>query len=225
MFVWSKKARMNLISVKTAVTITILFVGLVLPLSQFQNASSNSAGITKLNKLGDRIDGLDFNSGVFFGNVETCSDISTCIGTDDDDIIYGGANEQVFALDGNDMIFGGLDNRLYGGKNDDIVLAGAGHNLLDGGPGDDTLLGGIGNDLLTGGKGNDKLFAGTGDSVVDGGDGANHFDCPVSVLGLARAIILDYNPDNGDTIAGQCKVINTIGGTSPGNIPEINPVS
>ena len=103
--------------------VTIVLVGVVIPLTSFQIASSNSAGITRLNKLGDRIDGLDFNSGVFFGNVESCSDFSTCIGTDDDDIIYGGANEQVFALDGNDMIFGGLDNRLYGGKNDDIVLA------------------------------------------------------------------------------------------------------
>jgi hypothetical protein len=223
--VWSKEARINVMSVRAVAIITVLFVGLVFPLSQFQSASSSSAGITKLNKLGDRIESLDFNSGVFFGNVETCADVSTCTGTDDDDIIYGGIREQVFGLDGNDMIFGGPDNQLYGGKNDDIILAGAGHNLLDGGPGDDTLLGGLGNDLLTGGKGNDKLFAGTGDTVVDGGDGANHFDCPVSLLGLARAIILDYNPDNGDTIAGQCKVINTIGGISPGNIPEINPAS
>ena len=224
-FVHLNATKLKLGRIRALIIITILFVGVIIPLAPFQNAASTSAGITKLNKLGDRIDGLDFNSGVFFGNVESCSDFSTCIGTDDDDIIYGGANEQVFALDGNDMIFGGLDNRLYGGKNDDIVLAGAGHNLLDGGPGEDTLLGGIGNDLLTGGKGNDKLFAGTGDSVVDGGDGANHFDCPVSVLGLARAIVLDYNPDNGDTISGQCKIINTIGDPNSGSIPEINPAS
>ena len=61
-------------------------------------------------------------------------------------------------------------------------------------------------------RGNDKLFAGVGDSVLDGGPGANHFDCPISLLGLARSVVLDYNPDNGDTIAGQCKVINTVGG-------------
>ena len=41
--------------------------------------------------------------------------------------------------------------------------------------------------------------------------GANHFDCPISLLGLARAVVLDYNPDNGDTIAGQCKIVNTVG--------------
>jgi Ca2+-binding RTX toxin-like protein len=189
----------------------------------FSETEASSAGITKLGNLGDRIGGLDFNSGVFFGNVETCSDATTCIGTNKDDIVYGGSREQVFALNGKDMIFGGLDSQLYGGNNDDIVLASAGHNLVDGGPGDDTLLGGIGNDLLTGGKGNDKLFAGTGDVVLDGGPGANHFDCPVSLLGLARAIVLDYNPDNGDTIAGQCKVVNTIGGSGSASIPNNGP--
>ena len=43
--------------------------------------------------------------------------------------------------------------------------------------------------------------------------------------GLARAIVLDYNPDNGDTISGQCKIINTIGDPNSGSIPEINPAS
>src|ERR1044071_4095791 len=197
---------------------TITFIVLILifttgiTFSRLGSAEASSEGISKLKKLGDRIEGLDFNSCVFFGNIETCSDATTCVGTNKDDIVYGGGRGQGFALNGKDMIFGGLDSQLYGGKNDDIVLAGAGHNLVDGGPGDDTLLGGVGNDLLTGGDGNDKLFAGTGDSVLDGGRGANHFDCPISLLGLARAIVLDYNPDNGDTIAGQCKVVNTIGG-------------
>jgi len=82
-------------------------------------------------------------------------------------------------------------------------------------------LGGIGNDLITGGKGDDKLFAGTGDSVLDGGQGANHFDCPISLLGLARAVVLDYNPENGDTIAGQCKIVNTVGPASSDIAPNI----
>jgi Ca2+-binding RTX toxin-like protein len=186
------------------------------------NEAASSSGITKLGNLGDRIEGLDFNSGVFFGNVETCSDATTCIGTNNDDIIYGGVREQVFGLKGEDMIFGSLDSQLYGQQGDDLILVAAGHNLVDGGNGDDTMLGGIGNDLLTGGKGNDKLFAGTGDSVLDGGPGANHFDCPISLLGLARAVVLDYNPDNGDTIAGQCKIVNTVGSGSSANVPEID---
>jgi Ca2+-binding RTX toxin-like protein len=186
------------------------------------NEAASSSGMTKLGNLGDRIEGLDFNSGVFFGNVETCSDATTCIGTNNDDIIYGGVREQVFGLKGEDMIFGSLDSQLYGQQGDDLIFVAAGHNLADGGNGDDTMLGGVGNDLLTGGKGNDKLFAGTGDSVLDGGPGANHFDCPISLLGLARAVVLDYNPDNGDTIAGQCKIVNTVGSGSSANVPQID---
>ena len=186
------------------------------------NVAESSSGLTKLSNLGDRISGLDFNSGVFFGNVESCSDATTCIGTNNDDIIYGGVREQVFGLKGEDMIFGSLDSQLYGQQGDDLIFVAAGHNLADGGNGDDTMLGGVGNDLLTGGKGNDKLFAGTGDTVLDGGPGANHFDCPISLLGLARAVVLDYNPDNGDTIAGQCKIVNTVGSGSSANVPQIN---
>jgi len=56
---------------------------------------------------------------------------------------------------------------------------------------------------------------------LDGGQGANHFDCPISLLGLARAVVLDYNPENGDTIAGQCKIVNTVGPTSSDAAPNI----
>jgi Ca2+-binding RTX toxin-like protein len=85
-------------------------------------------------------------------------------------------------------------------------------------------MGSLGNDLLTGGSGNDKLFAGAGDTIMKGGPGANHFDCPISLMGLARAIVLDYNPDRGDTIAGVCKVVNTVIGDDTGeeSIPEID---
>ena len=186
-------------------------------------STEGSSEISKLSKVGDRIEGLDFNSGVFFGDIETCSDASTCIGTNQDDLIHGGAKEQVFGLKGDDMIFGGLDSQLYGGGGDDLVFTSAGHTMVDGGSGDDTLMGGIGNDLIVGGKGDDKLFAGTGDSILDGGQGANHFDCPISLLGLARTVVLDYNPHNGDTIAGQCKVVNTVGmDGSSADVPDIN---
>ena len=38
------------------------------------------------------------------------------------------------------MIYGGADSFLYGGKDDDLILAGAGKGLVDGGNGDDVLL-------------------------------------------------------------------------------------
>jgi hypothetical protein len=127
-----------------------------------------------------------------------------------------GISEQVFGLKGSDMIYGAADDQLYGSKGNDIILSGAGNSLADGGPGDDVLTGGIGHSLLIGGPGNDKLFAGPGDTVMEGGSGANHFDCPVSIAGLARSIVLDYNPTNGDTISGQCTLVNNVGRSGGG---------
>jgi hypothetical protein len=47
---------------------------------------------------------------------------------------------------------------------------------------------------------------------MEGGTGSNSFDCG---LALVKSIVLDYNPDNGDTIAGQCKIVNNIGTDTP----------
>ncbi len=128
-------------------------------------------------------------------------------GDGDDEIIYTlGGIDRVFAGMGNDIIYGGLgDNRLYGERDDDIIMPGGGSNLVDGGPGNDVLFGGLGNNLLIGGDGNDQLIAGIGTTIMDGGPGSNGFDCGPS------SIVLDYNPDNGDTVAGKCKIVNNIG--------------
>jgi hypothetical protein len=144
-----------------------------------------------------------------------------CIGTEDDDIIYSArTTEEIFALAGNDMVFGNLgDTRIFGGRDDDLLVAGPGNDLVDGGPNNDVLLAGAGSDLLAGGKGNDKLFNGAGTAVMYGGKGANHFDCSLSALGLARSVVMDYNPSKGDTIAGPCKIINNLSSDSP-NVPK-----
>jgi hypothetical protein len=172
----------------------------------------SNLGISNLNKLGSRIDGLELPPGcVFNGNIITCAAIVPCIGTDDDDIMFCGIRSRAFALDGDDLVYGGgLGDQVYGGKGDDLLIAGAGKSLLDGGPNDDVLMGGLGNNLLAGGNGNDKLFNGAGTSVMYGGKGANHFDCTISALGLARSVVMDYNPSKGDTIAGPCKLVNTL---------------
>ena len=75
----------------------------------------------------------------------------------------------------------------------------------DGGPGDDVLFGALGNNLLVGGQDNDQLIAGAGTTIMDGGTGNNEYDCS------GNSIVLDYNPDNGDTVAGNCKIINNEG--------------
>jgi len=100
------------IKVGTITLIALLLIFMTgITVTRLGSTEASSEGISKLKKLGDRIEGLDFNSGVFFGNVETCSDATTCIGTHKDDIIHGGVREQVFGLKGNDMIFGALDSR------------------------------------------------------------------------------------------------------------------
>jgi Ca2+-binding RTX toxin-like protein len=186
-------------------------------------------GISSLNKLGDRIDGLETpgppstNSRKTFGDIITCAFRVPCFGTDKDDVIYPGAAAQSFALDGADIVFGGgLADQVYGGDDDDLLIAGAGRTLLDGGPNDDTLLGGLGNALLIGGNGNDKIFGGPagGGSVMFGGKGANHFNCPLPALGLSKTVVMDYNPSNGDTLSGSCRIVNTIGDASTSDIPS-----
>jgi Ca2+-binding RTX toxin-like protein len=156
------------------------------------------------------------------GSIHVEREDSLITGTDCDDFIEGdrkdnvifaqSGDDKVYSTDGNDIIFSGTGNdRLYGGDDDDLLVAGIGSNVVDGGKGDDVLLAGAGEGLLIGGDGNDKLFAGPANTIMYGGKGANHFDCSLPVAGLARSIVMDYNPVNGDTISGECKIVNTIG--------------
>jgi Ca2+-binding RTX toxin-like protein len=219
---------------KKYVGYSILVILLIIPTMFFSIATSpnfaeagnidddelKDLGVTDIEELGERIDGIEIPSGIVrFGNIQTCPALVTCTGTNGDDVIYAGAMERVLALDGDDIVYGGVSNQIYGGKNDDLLMAGAGKVYVDGGPGSDILIAGLGNALLTGGDGNDKLFAGPASSVMYGGKGANNFDCPLSVLGLARSVVMDYNPTNGDTLSGPCKIINTVGnGNSEGTL-------
>jgi Ca2+-binding RTX toxin-like protein len=65
---------------------------------------------------------------------------------------------------------------LSGKDGDDVLIAGAGHDLLLGGDGDDRLFAGNGNNILQGGDGDDSLFSGIGADVLDGGEGNNILD-------------------------------------------------
>jgi Ca2+-binding RTX toxin-like protein len=242
----------NLIAVTTAIALimtSLLFSGVSVPLINFAEAFSGVSTpmtnfvrvsddaddlpdeATDLDKLGDKIGGLETDTNRDLdpskvGNVITCPALLPCIGTNHDDIIYAGIREQVFAKDGNDIAYGGgLSDQVYGGDDDDLLIAGPGKTLLDGGPDDDVLLAGLGNALAVGGSGNDKLFGGTGTAVMYGGKGANHFECPLSALGLARSIVMDYNPTDGDTISGFCKIVNTQGNNNSNSVDGIPTVT
>jgi len=84
-----------------------------------------------------------------------------------DDLIYGGAGDDV-------LLGNGGDDEIYGGVGDDLVNAGTGNDNAFGGGGDDTLNLEDGNDLGVGGKGDDIVNAGAGDDLVYGdGKGEN----------------------------------------------------
>jgi Ca2+-binding RTX toxin-like protein len=206
------------------IAILIVFVGSFPVLMNFSNAHSTNSGANNLKSLGGKIKGLEVPStSVRFGNTITCAPLAPCFGTNNDDIIFPGAGALVFARPGNDIVFGAVNDQVYGGDGNDIITLGAGHSLSAGGSGDDSLFGGLGSGILSGGPGNDKLFAGPVATVMNGGGGANHFNCPLSVAGLARSIVLDYNPSNGDTISGSCTLVNTIGNNqNNNNTPNVN---
>jgi Ca2+-binding RTX toxin-like protein len=206
------------VSVSCVIVLLIVFIGVFPLLTNLSNAKSTNVGANNLKNLGGKIKGLETPStSVRFGNTITCAPLVPCFGTNNDDIIYPGAGELVFARPGDDIVFGAFNDQIYGGNGNDIIHLGPGHSLAAGASGDDSLLGGLGGGLLSGGPGNDKLFAGPVFTTMNGGGGANHFNCPLSVAGLARSIVLDYNPANGDTISGSCSLVNTIGNNQNNN--------
>jgi hypothetical protein len=43
---------------------------------------------------------------------------------------------------------------------------------------------------------------------MTGGHGAHHSDCGTSPS--AKAVVMDYNPGEDDTISGNCKLVNIV---------------
>ena len=95
----------------------------------------------------------------------------------------------------NDVLKARAENHeTRGGQGDDVIRGGPGNDRIFGGLGDDQLFGGQGNDVIRGGPGNDKLT---------GGPGADVFVC-----GSGTDRVTDYNPIEGDRIAGNCEIVN-----------------
>jgi Ca2+-binding RTX toxin-like protein len=101
-------------------------------------------------------------------------------GTNDSDVMTGGAgtqnllgeggNDTLNGGDGNDFLMGGDgSDTLNGGNGHDLLDAGGGQNTLNGGRGNDTLNGSAGMDALNGGYGEDTLSSGAGNDTLYGG--------------------------------------------------------
>ena len=149
------------------------------------------------------------------------SSCPTIIGTSRDDIVYAVpvTDATVFSLKGDDYIIGGAGNsKLYGGDGNDNINSGVGNAQIFGGEGDDVLIGGSGNSVLVGVGGNDQLFAGTGTDTLIGGTGADFFNCG-SQTGTggspSSAVILDFDPTEGDSKSANCKYVFFNGAATP----------
>lgn len=66
---------------------------------------------------------------------------------------------------------GTYQHTLEGGPGNDLIIGGAGADLIRAGSGNDVLLGGGGNDVIEGGDGDDVIFDRPGRDRIDGGDG------------------------------------------------------
>jgi hypothetical protein len=125
------------------------------------------------------------------------------VGTDHSDFIIGSTvNDIIFAKGGHDVVFADLGvDTVYGASGDDTIEGGPGNDQLFGQDGNDNLFGGFDDDLLVGGPGNDHLFGDIGNDVLIGGPGADYFDC-----GDGIDTVLDFNPAQGDVMAGNCEL-------------------
>ena len=139
------------------------------------------------------------------------------LGTDCNDVIIGcpsiaaatgvgspcGAGDLLRGFEKDDVLQGSAGtDEIYGDDGNDQLIGAAGTDKLYGGPGSDVMSGGEGPDLLIGANGNDELYGGAGEDVSIGGKGANYFDC-----GDGNDVIIDFDPDKGDTQSGNCEVV------------------
>ena len=92
-------------------------------------------------------------------------------GDGQDNIIYGGAGDDI--IDGDGSSGRGGDDTLYGGAGGDHLNGGYGEDTLYGEGGADTINGEEGENYLDGGAGADQIYGGTGRDVIFGGAGSD----------------------------------------------------
>jgi len=147
-------------------------------------------------------------------NTITCSSNGVIYGTDHADTIFvveGSASglspsssTTVYAKSSDDLVSGSNgDDTIFGQAGDDILQGNSGKDRIDGGGGNDVVVGGLGEDFLSGGDGDDRLFGDDNNDILQVGRGADQFDC-----GAGTDTVLDYSASQGDTISGNCEIVN-----------------
>ncbi len=142
-----------------------------------------------------------------------------CEGTDNSETIIGLQDNDVLSGEGGDDIIQGNegDDKILGNAGDDLLQGNEEDDKIDGGGRNDVLVGGGGDDILSGEDGDDKLYGEAsnivlrgidilqGNDILKGGPGADEFVC-----GGGVDTVLDYNPNEGDTISSDCENVNTV---------------
>ena len=148
-------------------------------------------------------------------NTITCSSNGVIFGTNHADTIFviegnsGGLSPDsattVYAKSSDDLVSGSNgDDTIFGQAGDDILQGNSGKDRIDGGSANDVVVGGLNEDFLSGGDGNDRLFGDENNDILQGGKGADQFDC-----GEGTDTVLDYGASQGDTISGNCEIVNS----------------
>lgn len=150
------------------------------------------AGLNALD-LPNVTDGTVFASPDYNGDLTTdvAHIFGTIAGTDDNDILFGTADQQALAdtLAGQgvainqagdirsnpDAVAEALEKDGVSSDKADTLLGNEGNDVLFGGKGDDVLIGGEGDDMLFGGSGDDVLVGGKGSDTLVGGEGSDTF--------------------------------------------------
>ncbi len=96
-------------------------------------------------------------------------------------------SDTVFLTEENDSHAGTLgDDLVLGGAGNDLIHTRSGNDVILAGTGDDLASGGRGADIVAGGSGRDLLFGGRGDDVLADGAGSDR-----SVGGAGRDLLID----------------------------------
>jgi PKD repeat protein len=132
-----------------------------------------------VNESGNLATEVEFISEPPQGNEIYCLEGQPCIGTDQDDIIYGTSGpDNIYGGNGSDIIYGDSgDDYIGGGNGEDIIFGEGGNDVIIGGNGRDELYGGEGDDELRGENGSDTLDGGPGADEISGDNGSDSIYC------------------------------------------------
>lgn len=136
---------------------------------------------------------------------DTLAEIENVTTEDGDDSIGGNDVANVLiAGAGDDVIHGlGANDQLEGESGEDLLHGGEGGDLLLGGEDNDSLYGDAGNDTLNGGSGFDTIAGGTGIDMLTGFHHADDFVFAAgdSSIGASfRDVITDFSTVQGDDL-------------------------